>query len=133
MLRELLGSHAWLESLRKQIAERAAGNPFFAEEIVRDLADRGVLIGDPGAYECLSEAAEVIVPANLQAAIGARIDRLAPEAKQVLSAAAVIGSRFSHRLVEVIGHRVDSRPACRGGTDRSGDVHAAPSSTFGTL
>ena len=29
------------------IAERAAGNPFFAEEIVRELAERGVLRGKP--------------------------------------------------------------------------------------
>ena len=32
------------------IVERAAGNPFFAEEIVRELAERGVLHGEPGAY-----------------------------------------------------------------------------------
>ena len=34
------------------IAARAAGNPFFVEEIVRDLAERGVLHGQPGAYRC---------------------------------------------------------------------------------
>ena len=28
------------------ITEKAAGNPFFAEEIVRDLAERGVLRGN---------------------------------------------------------------------------------------
>ena len=32
------------------IAEKAAGNPFFAEEIVRDLAERGVLRGNRSAY-----------------------------------------------------------------------------------
>ena len=47
------------------IAERAAGNPFFAEEIVRELAERGVLRGQPGAYMSTAEVAEVSVPATL--------------------------------------------------------------------
>ena len=48
----LLGSDKSVASLTDQIAEKAAGNPFFAEEIVRDLADRGVITGLPGAYTC---------------------------------------------------------------------------------
>src|SRR5262249_14591453 len=43
------------------------------------------------------------VPATLQATIAARIDRLPPEAKRALSAAAVIGSRFSLDLLETLG------------------------------
>ncbi len=85
------------------IAEKAAGNPFFAEEIVRDLAERGVLRGDRGAYVSTADAAEVSVPATLQATIAARIDRLDPAAKRTLSAAAVIGSRFSRGLLETLG------------------------------
>ena len=87
----------------RQIAERAAGNPFFAEEIVRDLAERGVLRGNRSAYESTADAAEVSVPATLQATIAARIDRLDPVAKRTLSAAAVIGSRFSRDLLETLG------------------------------
>ena len=60
------------------IADRAAGNPFFAEEIVRELAERGMLRGDRGAYGCRTNVAEVTVPASLQATIAARIDRLDP-------------------------------------------------------
>ena len=86
------------------IAERAAGNPFFAEEIVRDLAERGVLRGNRSAYVSTADAAEVSVPATLQATIAARIDRLDPTAKRTLSAAAVIGSRFSRGLLETLGH-----------------------------
>ncbi len=47
---ELLGRHPSVAGLGHTIAERAAGNPFFAEEIVRELAERGVLQGEPGAY-----------------------------------------------------------------------------------
>ena len=86
-----------------KIAERAAGNPFFAEEMVRDLAERGVLRGNRSAYVSTAGAAEVSVPATVQATIAARIDRLAPAAKRTLSAAAVIGSRFDPGLLETLG------------------------------
>ena len=85
------------------VAERAAGNPFFAEEMVRELAERGVLRGNRGAYVSTVEAGEVSVPATLQATIAARIDRLDPAAKRTLSAAAVIGSKFSRDLLETLG------------------------------
>ena len=85
------------------IVERAAGNPFFAEEIVRDLAERDVLQGQPGDYVSTVDVAEVSLPATVQATIAARIDRLDPAAKRTLSAAAVIGSRFSRDLLETLG------------------------------
>src|SRR5271165_4383183 len=103
LVAELLGHHPSVGALGQQIAERAAGNPFFGEEIVRDLAERGVLRGNRSAYESTADAAEVSVPATLQATIAARIDRLDPAAKRTLSAAAVIGSRFSRGLLETLG------------------------------
>jgi hypothetical protein len=103
LVSELLGPHASVRALGQTIADRAAGNPFFAEEIVRDLAERGVLQGQPGAYISTAEAAAVNVPATLQATIAARIDRLDPKAKRTLSAAAVIGSRFGTELLTSLG------------------------------
>jgi class 3 adenylate cyclase len=99
---ELLGRHPSVMEVAGIIARRAAGNPFFAGEIVRDLAERGVLGGQRGAYVCDSELADVRVPATLQAAIAARIDRLDPLAKRTLSAAAVIGTRFSPDLLAAL-------------------------------
>jgi adenylate cyclase len=92
---QLLGPDPSNRALGQKIVERAAGNPFFAEEIVRDLAERGVLRGERGAYLSAAEVADAAVPATLQATIAARVDRLAPAAKQTLNAAAVIGLRFS--------------------------------------
>ena len=70
---------------------------------MRELAERGVLVGESGAYISTAEGAEVSVPATLQATIAARIDRLPPEAKRTLSAAAVIGSRFNLDLLIRLG------------------------------
>ena len=103
LVSELLGSNPSVVEVITMIAEKAAGNPFFAEEIVRDLAERGVLRGNRSAYESTTDGGEVSVPATLQATIAARIDRLDPAAKRTLSAAAVIGSRFSRELLETLG------------------------------
>jgi class 3 adenylate cyclase len=100
---ELLGEDPSVGELGHKIAERAAGNPFFAEEMVRELAERGVLQGHTGAYVSTAEVSAATVPATLQATIAARIDRLDPKAKRTLSAAAVIGSRFGLDLMTVLG------------------------------
>jgi adenylate cyclase len=99
LIKGLLGSDHSVDDLAQRVASRAAGNPFFAEEIVRDLAERGVLQGERGAYRLRGEVADVDVPATLQATIGARIDRLSSTAKRTLGAGAVIGSRFDADLL----------------------------------
>jgi adenylate cyclase len=110
LITELLGQHPSVAELADRVAERASGNPFFAEEIVRDLADRGVLCGERGDCTCEDVSTDVEVPATLQAAIAARIDRLAPDAKQTLSAAAVIGLRFDEELLPAVSDGGDLEP-----------------------
>jgi hypothetical protein len=103
LLGELLGSDPSVGELAAIIAERAAGNPFFAEEMVRELAQRGVLDGEHGGYVCRADVAEVSVPATVQAAIEARIDRLSTPTKRTVTAASVIGARFGADLLTALG------------------------------
>jgi adenylate cyclase len=103
LVSELLGADSSVDDVGRAVTGRAAGNPFYAEEMVRDLAERGVLIGRPGAYVSTTEIADVRVPATLQATIAARIDRLDPGAKHTLNAAAVIGLRFTAELLTALG------------------------------
>jgi len=70
---------------------------------VRELAERGVLRGERGAYISTTEGGDISVPATLQATIAARIDRLDPKAKRTISAAAVVGSRFRLDLLTALG------------------------------
>jgi adenylate cyclase len=102
LIAELLGTDPSVGALAVRIAERAAGNPFFAEEMVRDLAERGVIDGDRGAYLCRDDAADISVPSTLQATVAARVDRLGRAAKHFLYAAAVIGARFRSDLVAAL-------------------------------
>jgi adenylate cyclase len=108
LLGELLGTDPSIAAVAALISGRAAGNPFFAQEMVHELAERGVLDGDRGRYACRTDVAEISVPPTLQAAIAARIDRLEPEAKRTINAAAVIGSRFTLDLLTALG--VDPAP-----------------------
>jgi len=107
---QLLGADPPLSDLAARVAERAGGNPFFAEEMVRDLAERGVLDGRPGAYKLRGDVNEADVPATLHATIGARIDRLDSAAKRTLNAAAVIGSRFDADLLALLVDEPDVAP-----------------------
>ena len=52
LVRELLGGRSNCRGIAALIAARAAGNPFFAEEMVRELAERGILAGRPRRYRC---------------------------------------------------------------------------------
>jgi adenylate cyclase len=104
---EFLGCDPSVALLVAQVAERAGGNPFFVEEIVRDLAERGVIEGEPGAYVRWQDSDELPVPASLKATIAARIDRLDPIAKRTLNAAAVIGLRFDSDLLARVTEKVD--------------------------
>ena len=96
------------ESLRRAVAERAEGNPFYVEELIRTLRERGDLRLTDGAYDLDPEAAAV-VPASLHALIAARIDRLPASAREVIADAAVLGKRFplAHLRALTPGERFD--------------------------
>jgi class 3 adenylate cyclase len=84
--------------LERAVLERAGGNPLYAEEFARLLADRGL---DP-AKDALDQA---ILPDSLQALIAARLDTLPHERKSLLQDAAVIGKVFwAGALAEISGH-----------------------------
>ena len=100
LAKELVGSDQSVAEVLSRITTRAAGNPLFTEEIVRDLVEQGVLTGQRGNYRCTCETRDVSVPATLHAAIAARIDRLGAVAKRCLGAASVIGNRFTPVLLE---------------------------------
>ena len=107
LLGELLGADSSVRDLAAVIADRAAGNPFFAEEMVRELAQRGALVGERGQYRCREVISELTVPATVQAAIAARIDRLAPTDRRTLNAASAIGERFSADLLAALDVEAD--------------------------
>jgi class 3 adenylate cyclase/tetratricopeptide (TPR) repeat protein len=79
--------------LQGPILDRAGGNPLYAEEFVRLLKDRDLLIA-AGTSWALREGADMPFPDSVQALIAARLDTLTPEAKSLLADAAVVGKVF---------------------------------------
>jgi class 3 adenylate cyclase len=98
LIQARLGVEAVPEALVRLVTEKAEGNALFAEEIVSFLADRGVLRATEGKVEFDAGTVAAALPASLQSLLTARVDRLAPQDRALLQAAAVIGRRFDPQL-----------------------------------
>jgi class 3 adenylate cyclase/tetratricopeptide (TPR) repeat protein len=105
LLDGLLGDDATLRPLKKLLIERTEGNPFFLEESVRTLVETHVLAGERGAYRLAAPIQTVQVPATVQAVLAARIDRLPPQEKRLLQAAAVVGDDVPFALLHAIAEQ----------------------------
>ncbi len=91
LLDALLGTDATLGPLKQLLLEQTEANPLFLEESVRALVETATLAGERGAYRLTRPVENLKIPPTVQAILAARIDHLAPEAKRLLQAAAVIG------------------------------------------
>jgi class 3 adenylate cyclase/tetratricopeptide (TPR) repeat protein len=102
LLDTLVGPSMTLTPLKRMLTERADGNPFFLEEMVRGLVDSATIEGLPGAYRLTQRIDSIEVPATIRAVLAARIDRLPAEEKWVLQCAAVIGNQLQYMILEVL-------------------------------
>jgi adenylate cyclase len=103
LLRDLAGSDPSLDGIDEPIHERTGGNPFFIEEIVRELAESGYLQGERGSYRLAKPIDGARVPVTVQAVLAARIDRLDPDAKQLLQVASVLGKEVGGEALAMAG------------------------------
>ncbi|GAC1601669.1 MAG: adenylate/guanylate cyclase domain-containing protein [Ramlibacter sp.] len=99
LAQSMLGNHESLAAVLDEAVDRAGGNPFFLEQLAITLIDEGAMVGTPGAYRLTRPQAEIRAPASVAANIGARVDRLPPEAKAALEAAAVLGDPITVDLI----------------------------------
>jgi tetratricopeptide (TPR) repeat protein len=88
--------------LKNFLIDRASGNPFFVEEIVRSLVDSGVLEGSRGQFRLARPFSSLDVPPTVQAVLAARIDGLPALEKRLLQEAAVIGHDVPFALLHSI-------------------------------
>ncbi len=90
------------DDVRQLIMDRAEGNPFYLEEIIRNLIDQGVLVHEGATWRATKEIAQVSIPDSLHGVLQARIDRLGEDVRRTLQLAAVIGKSFLYRILESI-------------------------------
>jgi class 3 adenylate cyclase/tetratricopeptide (TPR) repeat protein len=94
---------------RALILQKSDGNPFFLEEVIRELIDSGHLVREDGRWRATPNIVDVTIPDTLSGLLSARIDHLQADTKRVLQAAAVIGRTFAYRvLCEMRGIGVQS-------------------------
>jgi class 3 adenylate cyclase/tetratricopeptide (TPR) repeat protein len=102
LVQDQFGPDPSLALLGRNIIERAQGNPFFLEELINALVERGDFEGEKGAYRLKGGIASIPLPPTVQAVVAARIDRLHESAKQVLEMASVVGREISIPILDGI-------------------------------
>ena len=100
MAAAVLDAGALPDELRRVIDDKAEGNPFYVEELVKSLEEDGTLRRVGGRLVLSRAGATLAVPGSIHDVIAARIDRLAEPPKRALQVAAVVGREFTRRLVD---------------------------------
>lgn len=98
------------ESLRANILERSAGNPFYIEEVVRTLIENGAVVSEERSidgelrryWRSTSGSADFAIPDNLRSLLAARMDRLEEATRATLQMASVIGRNFYLRVLQAV-------------------------------
>jgi tetratricopeptide (TPR) repeat protein len=107
-------------SLVESILVKAAGNPFFIEEVVRALVDNGSVIPNQagGGWEINPdiEIEQIAIPDSLQSTLMARIDRLDEAQKRTLQMAALIGRSFYYRVLKRMAQTSDDAESSQNGS-----------------
>jgi tetratricopeptide (TPR) repeat protein len=102
-MEELLDSVATLPIEAKQrIISHAEGIPLYAIETVRALVDRGALVERDGALVLTGELGELDVPPSLISLLGARLDALAPDEREMVKTMSVFGGNFPLAAVQAL-------------------------------
>jgi predicted ATPase len=108
MLTALLGESVELNPLKRLIAERTGGNPFFIEEIVQALLDEGALVRN-GAVKVTRLLSQLRLPPTVQGILAARIDRQPGDHRQLLQTLSVIGRESPLALLRQMASHADSQ------------------------
>jgi class 3 adenylate cyclase/tetratricopeptide (TPR) repeat protein len=112
LINDLLDIENMPARLRELIVDKADGNPFFLEEVIRTLIDADAVIRDAssGRWRATAQIEAIHIPNTIQGVIMARVDSLDEGLKQVLRMASVIGRSFLYRVLKAIteaGQRLD--------------------------
>ena len=95
-------SHPPTSEFRRALDEVCEGNPFFLEEVLKTLAQRGDLLYRDGGWQRDKEVRDISIPDSVHDAVEQRVHALATEAQRVLRVAAVIGRRFDFEILQQV-------------------------------
>ncbi|MEW6685583.1 MAG: adenylate/guanylate cyclase domain-containing protein [Candidatus Edwardsbacteria bacterium] len=90
------------KEIEEFISKKTQGNPFFIEEVIKSLIERGVIKKEDGLLKLQTGLDKLEIPDTIQGVIMSRLDRLSAETKNVLQVASVLGRQFNYSLLEGI-------------------------------
>lgn len=102
LIDRLLEKGALPETTEQAIIENAGGNPFYVEEILRDLIQRGILAKEGDRWRAGEPVIDVPVPESVEGLLMSRFDRLPVNVKLTARVASVIDGAFTPELVEAM-------------------------------
>jgi serine/threonine protein kinase/tetratricopeptide (TPR) repeat protein len=114
IMRASFGGARLSAELADRLVEKTGGNPFFIEELCHALVSDGTIVVEGGDARMTGSLDRVTIPDTVQAVLKTRLDRLDPEAREVLRSASVIGREFG---IELLGSVVPSRSRLEGALD----------------
>ncbi len=91
------------EDLVATIYTETEGNPFFVEEVFQHLSEEGRLFDESNRWRTDLRVTDLEVPEGVRLVIGRRMERLSPDARRILTTAAVVGRSFDLALLEALG------------------------------
>jgi DNA-binding CsgD family transcriptional regulator len=95
-------SHPPTSEFRRALDEVCEGNPFFIEEVLKTLAERGDLVYRDGEWQRDKDVGDISIPDSVHDAVEQRVHRLAADVQRVLRVAAVIGRRFDFEILQQV-------------------------------
>jgi len=102
LVRNILGGVELDPELEKVIVAKTGGNPFFVEEMVRELMERKDLIREGDRYISRQPIDRLDIPGTVQGVLAARMDRLSEDLKRTMQVASVIGRDFAYKILRSI-------------------------------
>jgi len=106
--RALIGAAFDLAEVSDEFAallqRQTEGNPFFVQEVLRALVERGDIYRENGRWE-RREIGEIEVPETIRSAVGERLSRLTEESQEILHEASVLGLTFGFDVLQELGDR----------------------------
>ena len=102
LVRNILGDLELDPNLEEKIVVKTGGNPFFVEEMVRELLERGDVVQEGDRYVSRQPIDQLDIPSSVQGVLAARMDRLSEDLKRTMQVASVIGRDFAYKILRSI-------------------------------
>ena len=107
LITNLLNIKGFPHKLKEQIVQRAGGNPYFIEEVVRSFIDEGAVVMKEEGFEVTDKLSTMSIPRTINEVLMARIDRLDQKTRDLVKTASVIGRNFFYRILAEVARTIE--------------------------